>query len=124
MISTNLNALQATGLPIYISELDLNFADDTQQLNRFKSLVPLLYEHPAVKGVTFWGYVRGEQSLSSAWMYDSNGSATTSTSTTCTVQNISSNIALSLNVWQNFTYQLPASGKIRVLFSNDGAANS
>lgn len=59
VILQNLNSLQATGLPVYISELDLDFADDTQQLNRFKSLFPLLYEHPAVKGVTFWGYTRG-----------------------------------------------------------------
>lgn len=83
-----------------------------------------MYEHPAVRGITFWGYVKGEQWLSGAWMYDSNGSGATVSTSTCTVQNLSSNIALSLNVWQNFTVQLPASGKIRVLFSNDDAANS
>lgn len=57
-------------------------------------------------------------------MYDPNASGTSAPTSTCTVQNIASSIALTLNVWQNFTYSLPANGKIRVLFSNDGAANS
>jgi len=58
-ITANLNALAATGLPIYISELDIDLADDTQHLNRMKQIVPLFYEHASVKGITFWGYVRG-----------------------------------------------------------------
>ena len=59
-LANNLNSLASKSLPIYISELDLNIADDTQQLNRMKQLVPLFYEHASVKGITFWGYVKGE----------------------------------------------------------------
>lgn len=44
------------GLPIYISELEINKEDDNEQLNVMKNLFPVLWEHPAVAGVTFWGY--------------------------------------------------------------------
>jgi endo-1,4-beta-xylanase len=56
VIRSTLDRLTTTGLPIYISELDINFSDDGAQLNRFKTLFPLLWHHPAVKGITLWGY--------------------------------------------------------------------
>lgn len=68
LISTNLNLIAATNLPIYISELDLNIADDTAQLTRLQSLFPLLYESPSVQGVTFWGYYQGWTYATNAWM--------------------------------------------------------
>ena len=43
-LQNNLNRLAATGLPIYISELDINLADDTAQLNRYQALVPGLLD--------------------------------------------------------------------------------
>jgi endo-1,4-beta-xylanase len=43
-------------LPIYISELDLNIADDDSQQERYKSLFPILWQNSAVRGVTLWGY--------------------------------------------------------------------
>jgi endo-1,4-beta-xylanase len=55
----NLDRLAETGLPIYITELDLTFSDDEAQLNRMKELFPIFWEHPSVKGVTFWGYKEG-----------------------------------------------------------------
>jgi endo-1,4-beta-xylanase len=58
-ISSNLNALAAIERPIYISELDLDFLDEAQQLAKMKQIFPLFYENIWVKGVTFWGYVRG-----------------------------------------------------------------
>ena len=59
-ILKNLYRLSDTGLPVYVSELDLFAADDTEQLNLYKKLFPLLYEHPGVKGVTLWGYRTNE----------------------------------------------------------------
>ncbi len=44
------------GLDIYISELEFNIEDDEAQLQKMKELFPVLWEHPAVKGITFWGY--------------------------------------------------------------------
>ncbi len=73
IIRTNLNSLAALGLPIYITEFDLNLADDTQQLNKYKELFPLLYEHSAVKGITLWGYRQGSIWRTDAYLIRSNG---------------------------------------------------
>ncbi len=49
-----------TGLPIYVSELDLSYEDDAAQLNGYKSLFPVLWESEYVAGVTIWGYIYGK----------------------------------------------------------------
>lgn len=54
-----LNTLAATGLPIYVSELDIS-GDDADQLARYQQKFPVLWEHSAVKGITLWGYVEGQ----------------------------------------------------------------
>ena len=61
----NLDRLAATGLPIYISEMDLgNYGDsgtpnDQVQLELFQKIFPVLWEHPGVQGITLWGYKEG-----------------------------------------------------------------
>lgn len=59
-MQANLDRLWATGLPIYITEFDINDANDNSQLERYQTIFPLLYEHPGVKGITLWGYVQYE----------------------------------------------------------------
>ena len=46
------------GLDIYISELEFNIESDEAQMQKMKEIFPVLWEHPAVKGITFWGYKR------------------------------------------------------------------
>jgi hypothetical protein len=47
---------------VYISEFDLGNVGDTgtpndnQQLQLYKKIFPVLWKHPAVKGITLWGY--------------------------------------------------------------------
>jgi GH35 family endo-1,4-beta-xylanase len=48
-----------TGLPIHISEYDINKEDDQVQLTRFKEQIPVMWEADYVIGVTIWGYVYG-----------------------------------------------------------------
>ena len=64
--TANLARLQATGLPIYVTEFDIDgidptwgVQDDAAQLARYKALFPVFWENEDVKGVTLWGYVRG-----------------------------------------------------------------
>ncbi|MGH7497204.1 MAG: endo-1,4-beta-xylanase [bacterium] len=59
-LQNNLTNLAATGLPIYITELDINQQSDNTQLQRYQTIFPVLYEHPGVKGITLWGYVEFE----------------------------------------------------------------
>lgn len=67
-----LNTLAATGLPIYVSELDMT-GDDSTQLARYQQKFPVLWEHSAVKGVTLWGYIEGQTWASNTHLVRSNG---------------------------------------------------
>jgi endo-1,4-beta-xylanase len=58
-MNQNLDRLAATALPVYITEFDVNMADDNDQLLEYQRLFPWLWEHPAVKGITLWGYIEG-----------------------------------------------------------------
>jgi len=74
-IKANLDKLAATGLPIYISEFDLNFADDNQQKAKYQELFPVMWQHPAVKGVTIWGYIEGLTWRPSTFLVNQDGTA-------------------------------------------------
>jgi hypothetical protein len=58
----NLERLAATGVPIQITELDLDgFAvngvpGDEMQLTYYRRTVPTFWEHPLVEGITLWGW--------------------------------------------------------------------
>ncbi|CCH54882.1 endo-1,4-beta-xylanase [Fibrisoma limi BUZ 3] len=58
-LRANLNVFAATGLPIYITEFDIDGATDEIQLQEYQRVFPIFWEHPAVKGVTLWGYRPG-----------------------------------------------------------------
>ncbi|MGF1461056.1 MAG: endo-1,4-beta-xylanase [Leptolyngbyaceae cyanobacterium] len=73
-IERNLDRLAITGLPIYISELDVDFVDDNAQRDRFAELFPILWEHPSVRGITLWGYKEGEIWRSNAYLLRRDGS--------------------------------------------------
>lgn len=55
-IRNNLNRLAGLGLPIYITEFDINELDDAIQLQSYQTYFPLFWDNPAVKGITLWGY--------------------------------------------------------------------
>ena len=67
-----LNRLAATGLPIYVSELDIS-GDDQTQLLRYQQKFPVLWEHPSVRGITLWGYIEGQTWASNTHLIRSNG---------------------------------------------------
>lgn len=58
----NLDRLAATGLPIMLTELDLDGLDadgvpgDEVQLDAYRRVFPVFWEHPDVIGVTLWGW--------------------------------------------------------------------
>jgi endo-1,4-beta-xylanase len=73
VIRKTLDRLATSGLPLYISELDINISDDDAQLNRFKTLFPMLWEHPAVKGITLWGYRQHHMWMEKAYLLRADG---------------------------------------------------
>ncbi|MBC6608623.1 endo-1,4-beta-xylanase [Hymenobacter sp. BT188] len=56
---SNLNLLATTGLPLYVTEFDVDGLQDDVQLAEYQRVFPLFYEYPAVKGITLWGYRPG-----------------------------------------------------------------
>ena len=56
ILKTNLDALAATGLPIYLTEMDIDGSTDLIQLKEMQRVFPVFWEHPSVMGITMWGF--------------------------------------------------------------------
>ncbi|HEY6555736.1 MAG TPA: endo-1,4-beta-xylanase [Polyangiaceae bacterium] len=72
-VQNYLDRLAATGLPIYITEYDINVADDVQQRNIMQSQFTMFWNHPSVRGITLWGYVSGSTWLPNSGLMSSSG---------------------------------------------------
>ncbi|MBN2009213.1 endo-1,4-beta-xylanase [candidate division KSB1 bacterium] len=59
IMKKNLDSLAVTGIPIQITELDIDGSTDAIQLTNYQRIFPALYEHPGVEGITLWGWRRG-----------------------------------------------------------------
>lgn len=73
-IQSALDELAATGLDIYITELDIHMADDQAQKNKYQEIFPIMWQHPAVKGVTLWGYKQGSMWRTDGYLLRNDGS--------------------------------------------------
>lgn len=62
-----------TGLPVYITEYDLNIADDAQQAAVMQEQFTLFWNDSNVKGITLWGYVAGSTWQSNTGLIQSDG---------------------------------------------------
>jgi endo-1,4-beta-xylanase len=70
----NLDLLASTGLPIYISELDIDGPTDEIQLADYQRIFPVFWEHPAVQGITLWGFRPGHwRTAQGAYLVLDNG---------------------------------------------------
>jgi GH35 family endo-1,4-beta-xylanase len=73
-MTTALNAYAATGLDIYISELDITGGgSDAGQLAKYQDLFPAMWNHNSVKGITLWGYIVGQTWRDGTGIVNSNG---------------------------------------------------
>jgi endo-1,4-beta-xylanase len=73
-IQGNLDRLAATGLPLYVTELDIDGPTDEVQLAEYQRVFPVFWEHPAVQGVTLWGYRPGMwRTDEGAFLIENNG---------------------------------------------------
>ena len=78
-LRSNLDRLAATGLPIFMTEVDLGnlgnsgTPNDSVQLAQYQQRFSVMWEHPGVQGITLWGYVQGLTWQSSCYLLRSNG---------------------------------------------------
>lgn len=59
-MKANLDRLATAGLPIIVTELDIDGPTDEKQLEDYQRIFPMFWEHPAVVGVTLWGWKPGQ----------------------------------------------------------------
>ena len=69
------NIATQTGLPIYVTEFDLPIANDAQQKAKLQEHFTMFWNHPNIKGITFWGYVVGATWVSNSGLIQDNGTA-------------------------------------------------
>jgi endo-1,4-beta-xylanase len=67
------NIVSGTGLPIYITEMDIGIADDDQQAQVMKDVVTALWGISQVKGITYWGYIVGTTWRSNTGLMTNSG---------------------------------------------------
>ncbi|WP_071781118.1 endo-1,4-beta-xylanase [Adhaeribacter aquaticus] len=73
-ITNNINLLAATGLPVYVTEMDIDGLNDNIQLTEYQRVFPLFWDHEAIKGVTLWGFRPGLwRDAQGAYLITTNG---------------------------------------------------
>ena len=74
-IKANLAKFTATGLPVYITEFDVDEPVDSNQVAQYKIYFPILWDNPGVKGITFWGYIQDDvwSSYPNTYLLDATG---------------------------------------------------
>ena len=60
------NALK---MPMFITELDINTANDDQQKSQYQQVLPVMWEAPYCAGVTLWGYIHGATWVDNSGLY-------------------------------------------------------
>ncbi len=73
-LQNTLNQMDDLGLPLYITEYEVDEADDKVQQAIWAAQFPVMWEHPAVKGVTLWGYKEGHMWRENGYLVHTNGS--------------------------------------------------
>lgn len=62
-----------TGLPVYVSEYDINLANKEQQRQVMESQMTMFWNNDHVAGITLWGYVEGSTWLTNSGIMSSSG---------------------------------------------------
>lgn len=73
-VAASLANLAATGLPIYVSEFDLNIANDALHANRMRDLFTTFWSNPSVVGATHWGHLQGDTWQDHSYLIRTDGS--------------------------------------------------
>ncbi len=73
-LKANLDALATTGLPIYLTEMDIDGTTDYIQLKEMQRVFPVFWKHAAVQGITLWGFRYGLwRTKEGAYLVNQNG---------------------------------------------------
>jgi endo-1,4-beta-xylanase len=107
----NLDSLATTGLPIQVTEMDIDGPSDAIQLQDYQRIFPALYEHPGVEGITLWGWRPGLW-RPSANLVNNNGSERPAlewlrnyldtVDVTVSIENLTNNMPKAFHLYNNY----------------------
>jgi len=77
-LKSSLDRMAGAGVPIYATEFDLNGGQTNDnnaaaQLSSYQTHFPIYWEHPAVAGISLWGYVNGATWIGGTGLVTSGG---------------------------------------------------
>ncbi|XP_041350672.1 endo-1,4-beta-xylanase 3-like [Gigantopelta aegis] len=56
ILKARLDTIAEAGLPVWVTELSISVDDEHERAKRFDTVLRVLYSHPAVEGIMFWGF--------------------------------------------------------------------
>ena len=56
-------------MPMFVTELDIDIANDQQQKAQYQKVLPIMWETPYCAGVTLWGYIHGSTWVDNSGLY-------------------------------------------------------
>ena len=59
----------ALQMPMFVTELDIDIANDEQQKAQYQKVLPVMWEAPYCAGVTLWGYIHGATWVNNSGLY-------------------------------------------------------
>lgn len=68
-VLSDLDLFKSTGLPVQITEFDINMTDEELQADYTRDFLIACYSHPAVTGFTIWGFWQGAHWKKDAAMF-------------------------------------------------------
>lgn len=73
-LTNALNRQQNTlKMPMFITELDIDVANDEQQKAQYQTILPIMWEAPYCAGITLWGWVLGRTWVDNSGLYTGEG---------------------------------------------------
>jgi endo-1,4-beta-xylanase len=72
-VKANIDKIAAVGFPLYVTEYDIAEADDTKQKNVMAEQMTMFWNHPSIRGVTYWGLKAGQTWRSGTGIQTSSG---------------------------------------------------
>jgi endo-1,4-beta-xylanase len=73
-LKANIDKIAAeTGLPVYITEYDLDVVDDARQAAVMRDQFTMFWNNDNIKGITLWGYVFGSTWVTNSGLIQSDG---------------------------------------------------
>jgi len=81
-VKANIDKIAAVGIPLYVTEYDIGqsgtnktptAADDAEQLRIMKEQMAMFWNHPSIKGVTYWGLKVGATWRDGTGLFYGNG---------------------------------------------------